>query len=317
MTRPSVPRTLPPLEGLLVLDKPEGLSSARATSRVRACLGARKAGHSGTLDPSARGVLVCCLGRATRLASVLLRQPKTYEAVLTLGVETDTQDASGRPVAERPVPELNPRVVEEVFRRFTGEILQEPPAYSALKHEGLPLYAHARRGRIIRKPPRPVTVYALRLRALEPPRVHFEVRCSAGTYIRTLAADIGAALGCGGHLSALARIECAGFRLEEACGLADLEERARRGEDLRRLIVPMARALRGVPAVTVEDDLARRIGRGGAIRREDLPHGAAPEAGWLQVFDRHGELIALLEAAAASARLAYRAVFVDAEARGC
>ncbi len=298
-----------------MLDKPDGLSSARATARVRACLGARKAGHTGTLDPSARGVLVCCLGKATRLASVLLRRPKTYEAVLTLGVATDTQDASGRPVAERPVPELSPRAVEEIFARFTGKILQTPPAYSALKHEGLPLYAHARRGRIIRKPPRPITVYSLRLLSLEPRRVHFEVRCSAGTYVRTLAADIGGALGCGGHLSALTRTECAGFRLEEACSLEDLEERARRGEDLRRLIVPMAQALRGIHAVTVEGDLALRIRRGGAILREDLGHGGAPEAGLLQVFDRQGQLIALLEAAAMSPQLAYRGVFVTAPER--
>ncbi len=308
MIRPGDPAAFPP-EGLLVLDKPEGVSSAQATARVRRLLGARKAGHTGTLDPGARGVLVCCLGRATRLASALLSRPKTYEAVLTLGVETDTQDAAGRVTAERPVPELRPETLEAVFRRFTGEILQAPPAYSALKHEGLPLYAHARRGRMIRKPPRPVTVYELRLRGVEPPRVHFEVRCSAGTYVRTLAADIGAALGCGGHLSGLVRTECAGFRLEEACGLADLEEALRRGEDPRSRVIPLERALRGVPAAVVADDLAEGIRQGRPLMRSELAAGAPEGTGLLQILDRRGGLIALVEADPGSARLSYRAVF--------
>ncbi len=308
MSRPGDPAAFP-VEGLVVLDKPEGLSSAQATARVRRLFGARKAGHTGTLDPAARGVLVCCLGRATRLASALLARPKTYEAVLTLGVETDTQDAAGRVVAERPVPELSPEALEEVFRRFTGEILQAPPAYSALKHEGLPLYAHARRGRMIRKPPRPVVVYALALRGIEPPRVRFAVRCSAGTYVRTLAADIGAALGCGGHLSGLVRTECAGFRLEEACGLADLENRFRQGEDLRPRLIPLERALRGVPGTAVADDLAERIRQGRPLARSELGPAAPQGAGLLQILDRRGTLLALVEASPGSARLIYRAVF--------
>src|SRR5512136_1413458 len=276
------------MNGIVVINKPAGLSSAGVVARVKRLLQARKVGHTGTLDPFARGVLVCCLNQATRLARFLVESPKTYEGVLTLGVETDTQDATGRVTAERDGTGVTEEDLRRVLQRYEGDYHQAPPTYSALKHEGVPLYTLARRGRPVQKPAREVFIYHLRRRAAELPRVRFEVRCSAGTYIRTLCADIGRDLGCGGHLSELTRLESGGFTLNEALTLEDLEDLARRGA-ASHAVIPMARALPAVAEITAGPSLLEKVWHGRALSLADVGLGAAADEGpLLKLVDSRG-----------------------------
>lgn len=185
--------------------------------QIRRILGVKKVGHAGTLDPFASGLLIVCIGRpATRKISLLMATDKEYVATLRLGVETSTQDPEGEIIAERAVPPLARETVERCLAGFVGTILQEPPRFSALKHAGRPLYYYARRGIEVKKEPRPVTIHRLELRELDHSKLRIRVCCGKGTYIRTLAADIGAALGCGAHLVALQRTRSGPFLLQDA-----------------------------------------------------------------------------------------------------
>lgn len=301
------------MSGILVVDKPAALSSAGVVARVKRMLGAAKVGHTGTLDPFAVGVLVCCIDQATKLAQFLLHAPKTYEAVLTLGIDTDTQDATGRVTAQRSCHTVTEEALRRLLPRYEGCIYQRPPVFSALKHEGTPLYVLARRGQPVQKPARPVEVYHLRLLAVELPRVRFEVRCSAGTYVRTLCADIGEALGCGGHLSELIRTESGGFRLEEALGLEELRDLARQGTAGER-VIPMAQALRGMPEFVAETPLIEHIRHGRRLGRSELlglgPTLPPDTPAVVKVLDPQGELAAVVRAVQDSEELQYCAVFV-------
>jgi tRNA pseudouridine55 synthase len=302
------------MNGLVVINKPAGWSSARVVSRVKRLLRARKVGHTGTLDPFARGVLVCCIDQATRLARFLLEGPKTYEGVLTLGVETDTQDVTGRVTAQRPWEGVSEADLQQVLQRYEGAYRQVPPTYSALKHEGVPLYTLARRGRPVQKPARDVFIHRLRRMAAELPRVRFEVRCSAGTYIRTLCADIGRDLGCGGHLSELTRLESSGFSLADSLTLEALEDLVGRGA-WSEAVLPMARALPALAEITADPPLIEKVRHGQALSGTDLGLEAAPNAGaadggrLLKLIDSRGELLALLEHAPATGAIEYRCVF--------
>jgi tRNA pseudouridine55 synthase len=212
-----------PIDGVLLLNKPVGITSNAALQKAKWLLNARKAGHTGTLDPFADGLLPLCFGEATKFSAYLLEADKHYRAVLQLGVTTTTGDPEGEILATREV-HTSRAEIEALLPRFTGEIEQIPPMHSALKHQGRPLYEYARAGIEIERPPRRVTIRALELVESDPPRVVLDVQCSAGTYIRTLAQDIGAALGCGAHLTALKRTAAGGFRLDQAHTLADLED---------------------------------------------------------------------------------------------
>jgi tRNA pseudouridine55 synthase len=212
---------------------------------------------------------------------------------MVLGVETDTQDATGAVTRVGELPALPKRVVEEAFRRFEGEIEQTPPAYSALKHEGTPLYKFARRGTPIQKAPRRVFIERLEILEVRLPEIGFEVTCSGGTYVRTLCADIGRILGCGGHLKTLRRLESSGFGIAEAVPLQQLEAMAG-AERLRTLPIPMAEALRQLPAVAAEAELMEKIRHGRKIAADDLPEtdrGPGP----LKVLDGTGRLLAVIE----------------------
>jgi len=211
-----------PIDGVLLLDKPVGITSNAALQKAKWLLNAKKAGHTGTLDPFADGLLPLCFGEATKFSAYLLEADKHYRAVLQLGVTTTTGDPEGEILATREV-HASRAEIEALLPRFTGEIEQIPPMHSALKHQGRPLYEYARAGIEIDRPPRKVTIRALELIECDPPRVVLDVQCSAGTYIRTLAQDIGAALGCGAHLTELKRTAAGGFRLDQAHTLADLE----------------------------------------------------------------------------------------------
>ncbi|HEY9098343.1 MAG TPA: tRNA pseudouridine(55) synthase TruB [Thiobacillus sp.] len=211
-----------PIDGVLLLNKPVGITSNAALQKAKWLLNARKAGHTGTLDPFADGLLPLCFGEATKFSAYLLEADKHYRAVMQLGVTTTTGDPEGEVLSTHEVSVSRDDLLA-VLPGFRGEIEQIPPMHSALKHQGRPLYEYARAGIEIERPPRKVTIRALDLVEFDPPRVLFDVQCTAGTYIRTLAQDIGAALGCGAHLTALTRTAAGGFSLEQAHTLVALE----------------------------------------------------------------------------------------------
>lgn len=210
------------VDGVLLLNKPVGITSNAALQKAKWLLDARKAGHTGTLDPFADGLLPLCFGEATKFSAYLLDADKRYRAVLQLGVTTTTGDPEGEVLDTREVA-VGRDDIAAVLPRFVGEIEQIPPMHSALKHQGRPLYEYARAGIEIERPPRRVQIRALDLIECAPSRVVLDVQCSAGTYIRTLAQDMGTALGCGAHLTALTRTAAGGFVLEQAHTLAQLE----------------------------------------------------------------------------------------------
>jgi len=261
-------------------------------------------------------VLVCCINQATRLARFLMPRRKIYEGTLTLGIETDTQDATGKIVAQRSWAGATPQDLQRVFQRFEGTFLQAPPAYSALKHQGIPLYRLARQGRPVRKPPRPIHIFRLRVLSVALPCVRFDVCCSPGTYVRTLAADIGRGLGCGGHLSELTRLESDGFTLEQALSLTEIEALARR-RALNEAFIPMAEALTGMPSIPADPDLLGRIRHGSPLSRRDLdisdPPGPTAETTFIKVLDARGKLAAILECTDGIEELKYAGVFLGPE----
>lgn len=209
------------INGLLLLDKPIGASSNAALQRAKWLFNAAKAGHTGTLDPLATGLLLLCFGKATKLAATFLDSDKTYRATVRLGVTTETADAEGSVLKTRPV-DVSRAQIEVVLTHFTGEIEQIPPMYSALKREGRPLYEYARKGIELERQPRQVTIHDLSLLSCEENQFEIEITCSKGTYIRTLAADIGESLGCGAHLAALRRTHIGQFDVADAHSLDEL-----------------------------------------------------------------------------------------------
>ncbi|HET9452179.1 MAG TPA: tRNA pseudouridine(55) synthase TruB, partial [Aggregicoccus sp.] len=210
------------MDGVLVIDKPRGPTSFDVVRQVRSFLRIKKVGHTGTLDPMATGVLPLCLGEATKIAGHILEGDKAYEATVRLGAETDTQDAEGKVVREAPVPPLSLELLEPALARFRGSFEQLPPMYSAVKVDGKRLYALARAGEEVERAARRVTVHELTLRDFSASELKLSVRCSKGFFVRTLAFDLGRALGCGAHLTALRRTASGPFTLAHALPLAQL-----------------------------------------------------------------------------------------------
>ena len=212
--------------GVFLIDKPIGPTSFRIVQWVRRALQVKKVGHTGTLDPFASGLLIVCVGRsATRKIAQLMDGDKVYEAVLKLGVETDTQDIEGKIISQQPVGQISATEVESCLRGFRGEQFQAPPAFSAVKHKGKPLYHYARKGVMIEKRPRRIYIKELHCLSIEAEQLVLRVKCSKGTYIRTLASDIGKQLGCGAHLTALRRLQNGPFTVEEAVSGELLEDK--------------------------------------------------------------------------------------------
>jgi len=297
------------LHGVIVLDKPADKSSARAVAAVKTILKAKKVGHSGTLDPFATGVLVCCINQATKLARFFLEGPKKYQAVLHLGLETDTQDATGTVIAAYPDISVSAQQICAVCEQFEGEYWQAPPVFSALKHHGIPLYKFARSGNPIQKPPRRVEIQYIKVLALNLPLVQFEVSCSAGTYIRTLCSDIGKKLGCGGHLKQLTRLESSGFTLAEAISLSELKQMAAT-DKIADGIIPMTRALRGIPAIVADRVLTENIKHGRIVYAKSiLPQSNHNSKGLIKILDTHQNLIAILGLHRESDQMKYLCVF--------
>lgn len=203
--------------GVLLVDKPVGPTSFRIVQQVRRALAIKKVGHAGTLDPFASGLLIICVSRsATRIISQLMEGEKEYLGVLRLGIETDTQDNEGKVVAEHEVPELDQEKIEACLSLFRGQQLQQPPQFSALKYKGKPLYYYARKGLVVEKEPRQITIFLLEFVKYHEEYLHIRVVCSKGTYVRTLAADIGRVLGCGAYLHELRRIRSGPFHVKDA-----------------------------------------------------------------------------------------------------
>jgi len=221
--RPSLPEP-DPLEGLLLVDKPPGLTSHDVVDRVRRHFGIAKVGHGGTLDPMATGLLVLLLGRGTKLSDRLLNSDKVYEGVLFLGVMTDSEDVEGRILEEKDASTVTAEQVEAEMRKRLGDQMQTPPMISAIKVDGVPLYKLARKGRNVERRPRLIHVSDFRLLDFAPPKASFRLACSKGTYVRTLCADIGRSLGCGAHLHALRRVQAGKLHLDAATPLDHLLE---------------------------------------------------------------------------------------------
>lgn len=251
------------LDGVLLLDKSLGVSSNYALQATRRLYNADKAGHTGTLDPLATGLLPLCFGEATKFSSALLDADKRYVATVQLGITTDTADAEGAVLMKRPVTK-NCADLEQMLTRFQGDIEQIPPMHSALKRDGKPLYAYAREGVVLERAPRQVHIYQIQLLEWEAERFVFGVSCSKGTYVRTLAADIGEALGCGGHLIALRRTGIGAFDITQAHTITALESLDNPARDT--LLLPPDALLPGFAIAQLDAENAAKVRQGQAIR---------------------------------------------------
>jgi len=253
--------TLP--DGLLNIDKPLGMTSMEVVRQVKQLTGQRHCGHGGTLDPEATGVLPVCLGQATRLMEYILEGGKEYQATLRLGVTTDTYDAVGEVIARSDPSSVTRAAFEGALEAFRGDVLQTPPMFSALKRQGRPLYELARQGIEVERQPRKVTIGHLEITSWQPPDATLLVQCSKGTYIRSLAHDIGQALGCGAHLTALRRTRSGAFRLEHAITLESLKNAG--AEGLGPVLLPVDFAVLHLKPVILDGDQVRLVGNGRAV----------------------------------------------------
>ncbi|WP_141593248.1 tRNA pseudouridine(55) synthase TruB [Myxococcus sp. AB056] len=289
------------MDGVLVIDKPTGPTSFDVVRQVRSLLRLKKVGHTGTLDPLATGVLPLCLGEATKVAGFITEGDKAYDATVRLGSETDTLDAEGQVTAQAPVPALTPALIESALARFRGTFDQVPPMYSAVKVGGKRLYELARAGEEVERAARQVTVYELVLRDFSAERLQLSVRCSKGFFVRTLAQDVGRALGCGAHLEALRRTASGPFTLAQALPLADVPELLKEGALASRLMT-MSHALVELPEVRVGAVDAKRVSHGVPV---EVPAG---KVGRVRVMGPDDALLAVAEVA--GGRLRYLRVLV-------
>ncbi|MFO7750456.1 MAG: tRNA pseudouridine(55) synthase TruB [Desulfobacteraceae bacterium] len=302
------------VNGMIAVDKPEGLSSAKAVARIKKRFNVKKAGHAGTLDPFATGVLLCGLDKGTRLSRFLLNGEKKYRAVVRLGVETDTLDSTGTVEKEHPaarVDGITEKMIQEMIQQYQGVHNQVPPVYSALKHNGQPLYRLARKGTPVEKPPRRVEIHAISLVAFSPPRFTMDVHCSAGTYIRSLARDMGQHLGCGGHLAALSRTECCGFSLAGSLALADLESMSL--EAAHSHVVPMAETISHMPVIHADDRIMEAVKFGRSIDSILASHSPAGEQqnSFFRVLDKNRDLAAIVQWDPSPGKFKYSCVFAN------
>lgn len=280
------------LDGILLLDKPQGLSSNQALQRVRHLFRADKAGHTGSLDPLATGLLPVCFGEATKIAGLLLGSRKAYHTTAVLGLTTDSDDADGAPLLERPVPgDLDEARIEAALAPLRGRILQRAPIYSALKQGGEPLYARARRGEAIEAPVREVEVHRLELLGRDGPRLQLHVECGSGTYVRSLVRDLGEALGCGAHVAVLRRLWVDPFTAPRMYTLEELQSLAAEGETaLDAALLPIEAGLGHFPGVVLDDGQAQRIGHGQRVTVEGAGSGAC-----VALFSEAGRALGLGE----------------------
>lgn len=279
------------LNGVVIVDKPSGPTSFAIVRQARAVTGVRKIGHGGTLDPAASGVLPICFGEATKIAQFLLDADKQYDALVSFGATTDTYDATGTVIQRQPAAQLTASDVEQALAQFRGWITQRPPAYSALKRDGRPLYELARAGEIVETAPRQVRIDRLELTSFDTaadgaPCAGLAIACSKGTYIRSLAHDLGAALAVGAHLKALRRTRSGPFRIEDAVPPAGLAAGA-------FVLISPADALRGLPSLTLSPAQALALTRGQVVLWRDLAGAPPPGEGPVSLLDGAGGLVAV------------------------
>ena len=272
------------MNGIVIVDKPEGWTSQDVTARLRRVFNTRRIGHGGTLDPMATGVLPVFVGRATRGVEFFEHAEKTYETVLRLGITTDTEDISGTVLTEQEAC-VTEEQLEEVLQRFRGDIMQVPPMYSALKVNGQKLYDLARKGKEVERQPRPITIHELTLLGMEAEGIHLRVRCSKGTYIRTLCKDIGEALGCGGCMAALRRVSAGEYTIEESVPLQRLLET----ETPEAFLRPVDSMFRNFPAVELTEKQEARCRNGNSFTLNIAD-------GTYRAYSRNGEFLALSKA---------------------
>jgi tRNA pseudouridine55 synthase len=279
--------------GILLIDKSEGPSSAQVVQRVKTLLQAKKVGHLGTLDPFASGLLLVGVNEGTKVADIFLGGVKSYRGVIALGIETDTQDRTGKILRERPVAPLEAAHLRALERKFTGELQQVPPMFSALKKNGVRLYRLARQGKEVPREPRRIRIDSLRLSKLNDSELDFETTCSRGTYIRTLAADMGQEIGCGAHLKTLRRTACDHLSVANAISIEELESRQDAGAVPLPLLT-LRQALGHLPAVVWQSRYLSRLRLG---QQELLGQIAKPLAGekLLGILDPCGDLAALVQ----------------------
>ena len=280
------------VHGILLLDKPAGITSNDALQKIKRLYRAARAGHTGSLDKPATGMLPLCLGEATKFSSYLLNADKTYVSVAKLGVMTSTADAEGEILETRQVPELNQRELEKVIAQFVGDIEQVPPMYSALKVDGQRLYKLAYQGLEVERKSRPVAIHKIDLLHFDKDSFEIQVRCSKGTYIRTLVEDIGNALGCGAHVSSLRRISTGPFNEAQMVSMETIENLSKDGDEadavLDQLLVPVDSALEHLTEVNLTEELAYHLCLGQAV---SVPK--APTEGLLRIYDHKHAFIGI------------------------
>ncbi len=287
----AAPRREVPLSGILNVDKPAGLTSHDVVEAVRRMAGQRQVGHAGTLDPLATGVLLLCLGQATRVAEYLMAGRKRYRATIVLGLTTDTYDADGRVVSSGGRVDFSQEEIEAALASFVGPIEQVPPLYSALKRGGQPLHRLARQGEAVALEPRPVEIDEIVLLDWTPPTLICEVACSPGTYIRSLAHDLGRRLNSGAYLAALVRLRSGRFTLEEAVSLERLAEAFQHGRE-NEYLLPVDEALLDRPAMVLGSEEARRIRQGQAVRGRPPPEKEGMAL--CRAYNLEGDFLAIL-----------------------
>jgi tRNA pseudouridine55 synthase len=294
------------MTGILLVDKPSGMTSHDVVDRVRKASGIRRVGHTGTLDPNATGLLVLCLGKATRLSEHLTGLDKEYEGTMRLGVVTESYDSDGQVVEEHPVPDLTIEQIQALCDRFVGEIEQLPPMVSAVKVGGERLYKIARKGETVERTPRKITVHEFTVLSYEKPDAVIRVRCTSGTYVRALCHDVGQLLGCGAILSTLRRTRVGRHDVTSAVALDALTG----PEVVRERLVPMGQAL-DFPEVIIKPSSNAIVLSGGSLSPRDLIKPCVNVEGWVQVKTETGRLLALgvIEPSAAGARIHSRRVF--------
>jgi len=282
------------LHGVLIVDKPAGMTSHDVVDRIRRAARMRRVGHTGTLDPMATGVLPLCLGKATKIAQFLLAEDKEYEVEMLLGTVTDSQDTTGQVIETRPVEAVEQGQIERILEQFVGPLKQVPPMISAKHYRGKRLYELARQGVEVERPAQEITIWSLQLKSIRLPRVAFHVHCSKGTYIRTLCHDLGQTLGPGAAMSALVRSRCGSFALSDGSPLEQLDSR----ESISARLRSMDEALSGYPVLTLQPRATRAAlnGRAIACDRIHLWDRAFTKGDLVRVHDAQGVLLGIAEA---------------------
>lgn len=284
------------MDGIINIYKEAGFTSFDVVAKLRGILKQKKIGHTGTLDPDAEGVLPVCIGKATKLCDYLTGKDKVYRAVLRLGITTDTQDMSGT-VLTRQEPTVSEEEILAVIQGFTGRQTQIPPMYSALKVNGKKLCDLARAGIEVERKPREIEIYSIKVHSVELPRITMEVHCSKGTYIRTLCQDIGSRAGCGGCMEKLLRTETAGFSVENAYRLKEVEEIVKgadqKGRSIEDILIPVETALKDYPKIYANPGMETVLRNGGRFSEEDISLKEGDRDGLYRVYDASGMFVGL------------------------